>query len=62
MVQFLARKKVPDEGVKGHVTAWCAAKLDKSHKLTSTICIPLKSLSNGSAQLVAIAVKDGGNK
>jgi len=62
MVQFLACKKVPDKGMKGNVTAWCAAKLDESHKLTSTICIPLKSLSNGSALLVVFAVKDNGNK
>jgi hypothetical protein len=43
-----------DKGVKGHVTAWCATKLYKSQKLTSTICMPLKSLSNGSAQLIVV--------
>ena len=62
MVQFLACKKVPDKGMKGNVTAWCAAKLDESHKLTSTICIPLKSLNNGCAQLIVVVIKDGENK
>ena len=62
MMQLLACKKVLDKRVKGHVTAWCATKLYESQKLTSTICIPLKSLSNGSAHLIIVAIKDGGNK
>jgi len=62
MMQYLACKKVLDMGVKGHVTAWCATKLYESQELTGTICIPLKSLSNGSAQLIVVAVKDRENE
>ena len=62
VVPCLACKKVLDKRVNGHVTAWCATKLYESQKLTSTICIPLKSLSNESAQLIVVAIKDRGNK
>ena len=62
MLQFLACKKVVDKGADGHVSVWCASKLNKSQKLTSAMCKPVKSLNNGPAQLVVMVAKGGGGK